>query len=162
MAQRNIFQLIDDCKYVRVLTLLKNQPDTSTQKGDDGRTPLHCACGYRAHVEVVDVLLRAWPEAAKEKDNLGCTPLHWACSYRTQVEVMDVLLHACPDAVKQKNSYGRTLLFEACISGASFEVVKLLLSSWLSYKEYTTNDAILSLTHDILSQEEEDYRFTEY
>eukprot|EP00957_Ditylum_brightwellii_P044432 3371299-Ditylum_brightwellii.AAC.1 len=79
MAQLDIFQLLDYLEDVRVLKLLRNQPDSAKQENEYGETPLYYACIQRAPVEVVDALLKAWPEAVKEKNSNGWTPLHEAC-----------------------------------------------------------------------------------
>eukprot|EP00957_Ditylum_brightwellii_P169357 12890154-Ditylum_brightwellii.AAC.2 len=119
-------------------------PDAVKEKDQYFRTPLHIACSF-GHSEAVTALLKVWPDAVKEKNDDGDTPLHNACLYSKSLEIVAALLKIWPDAVKETDCIGFTPLCWACINAARLEVVTLLLNEWLSYKENTTNSAIMSL-----------------
>jgi len=157
LVERDIFQLLQLLHPAKdghkqkiqdaISTLLQKRPDIAKQKDEYGMMPLHKAALYHnTPVEIVAALLQAWPDAAKEKDSrLGLTPLHIACWNEAPSEIVAALLQAWPDSSKQRDKHGNTPLQVACCVEAPVEVVILLLNNWLSYKENTTNSAIMSL-----------------
>mmetsp|Transcript_24083 Transcript_24083/g.35022 ORF Transcript_24083/g.35022 Transcript_24083/m.35022 type:complete len:311 (+) Transcript_24083:109-1041(+) len=128
-----------------VNTLLQIWPNASKEKDVSGSTPLHIACSIGTPFGVVALLLQVWPDAVYQKDSCGRTPIHWACLNIAPLEVVVALLQVWPDSVKEKDGIGSlTPLNYACLNRAPMEVVIHLLNNWLSYKENTTNGAIIN------------------
>ena len=60
--------------------LVEEWPESLQEKEHErGATPLHCACGKKTSVGIVQYLLEQWPEAVRIKDCKGRLPLQNAC-----------------------------------------------------------------------------------
>jgi ankyrin repeat protein len=88
---------------------------------------LHFACGNKAPLSVVQLLVQQLPDAVREKTTDGELPLHVACEYKQSFEVIQLLIRKYPDALKEKNRIGYLPLHWACEHAQSLEVIQLLV-----------------------------------
>jgi len=102
-------------------------------KDENGKTPLHYACGATedggvAKMAVVAALIAAGPQERDDVDDEGKTPLHYACSAGAGVDVVNALLNGSPNRAKKKDRYGKTPLH--CIGrDTDLDVVSALLQA---------------------------------
>ena len=76
--------------------------------------PLNIACGNKASLEVIQMLIRKYPEALKVRNNDGHLPLHIACAKNASLEVIQFLIQQHPDALRKKDNDDNLPLHWAC------------------------------------------------
>jgi ankyrin repeat protein len=99
-------------------------------KDDEGRLPIHHACGKGAPEGVIDALLKINPKGAQSKDDQGRLALHHACRKNASERVVRTLLRVYPRATQIKDDQDKLPIHYACQNGASVHVVSLLLSTY--------------------------------
>mmetsp|Transcript_120065 Transcript_120065/g.179380 ORF Transcript_120065/g.179380 Transcript_120065/m.179380 type:complete len:504 (+) Transcript_120065:85-1596(+) len=107
----------DDSLRVVIQRLVDAYPESVKMAiADDGRLPIHCACGETLQsIPVLRYLLDRYPESINAKDIEGFTPLHYVCYYssclassemetaqrrRQRLDVIDFLLERTPPTVR--------------------------------------------------------------
>ena len=95
-------------------------------KGQNGYTPLHCAC-EKNQIEIVRYLTSLSSCHIEIEDNNGNRPLHIACIVSNNVELVKHLVEEVKCDVNAKQQYGRTPLHCACEKN-QIEIVRYLTS----------------------------------
>jgi uncharacterized protein len=109
----------------RLLEILSQQRQVTSDYSHDGWTPLHLACFF-AHKGCAEILLAHGADVhAKSRNSLANTPLHAAAAGRSRDTVAVLLAHGCD--VNARQNGGWTALHSAAQNGDP-EMVTMLLA----------------------------------
>ena len=100
--------------------ILTAYPLSMSMQNNDGYTPLHVACLYKAPLEILQLLIEVCPDSTCIQNRFGQTPLFIAIGMGSPVDILRALLLKRPESVHIRDIEGTStisLAWQLLLSG---------------------------------------------
>ena len=131
--------------------LLECFPDAASAADENGRSPLHCACGNNPNMTpgIIHLLINANPDSLRSVNNKGSTPLIALCVTKTRddvaaIEILKLLLDKYPEAVRHAPYHGNLPIHIASMR-RSPEFCRMLIEAYPGSERITDPNGSLPL-----------------